>query len=95
MANFKYFSGEHQLEGVYNDGRKFFGYVNKSDLVFVAGKGWTGYVQADRVIEYKRNPSRHECDARCLNATGRVMKCECSCGGKNHGRGSSIVCEAA
>lgn len=51
-------------------------------------------VAATRMIQFKRAPSRHECDARCLNATGRVMKCECSCGGKNHGRGS-IVCEAA
>lgn len=95
MANFKYFSGEHQLQGVYHDAGKFYGYVSKEDLKFVAGKGWIGYVQADRVIEYKSNPSRHECDARCLNATGRIMKCECACGGKNHGRGSSIVCEAA
>jgi hypothetical protein len=26
----------------------------------------------------------HRCDARCLNGTGHV--CECSCGGRNHGR---------
>jgi hypothetical protein len=25
-----------------------------------------------------------------LNATGRTMKCECSCGGKNHGRGHAL-----
>lgn len=48
-----------------------------------------------RVVTYKSNPSKHECDARCINATGRTMQCECSCGGKNHGRGSSIKCEAA
>lgn len=29
----------------------------------------------------------HECDARCVHATGHV--CECSCGGKNHGAGWS------
>ena len=45
---------------------------------------------ATRYIEMKSMPSRHECDSRCLNATGRIMKCECSCGGKNHGKGSSI-----
>lgn len=95
MAKIKYFNGENELSGVYHDNGKFFGYVSKEDLVFVAGKGWTGYVQATRVIEYKSNPSRHECDARCLNATGRVMKCECSCGGKNHGRGSFVCAEAA
>lgn len=47
----------------------------------------------DRVINFKATPSLHECDARCMNATGRVMNCECSCGGKNHGRGS-MVCAA-
>ena len=36
-----------------------------------------------RVIDYKKNPSLHKCDARCMNARGR--SCECSCGGKNHG----------
>jgi hypothetical protein len=25
----------------------------------------------------------HECDARCMSATGHL--CECSCGGANHG----------
>lgn len=45
------------------------------------------YVPVDRAIEYKTNPSKHKCDARCQNATGRIMKCECSCGGRNHGIG--------
>lgn len=39
----------------------------------------------DRIIEYKRNPSLHHCDGRCLHAKGR--QCECSCGGANHGAG--------
>ena len=94
MANFKYFNGTDQLQGVYHDNGKYYGYVNKSDLYFVAGKGWQGYKVAERKIEYKSNPSKHECDSRCVNATGLIMKCECSCGGKNHGRGS-FVCEAA
>jgi hypothetical protein len=54
-----------------------------------------GYVKGNRTpfpvtraIEFKSFPSRHECDARCINATGRIMKCECSCGGKNHGKGA-------
>ena len=95
MAKIKYFSGSNELQGVYYDGNKAFGYVSKEDLVFVAGKGWTGYVAADRKIEFKSNPSRHECDSRCVNATGLIMKCECSCCGKNHGRGSSMICEEA
>lgn len=41
-----------------------------------------------RAIQYKLNPSKHVCDARCIHATGKVMKCECSCGGKNHGKGA-------
>lgn len=51
-----------------------------------ASGGWEVYPET-RAIEYKSRPSRHECDARCIHATGRVMKCECSCGGRNHGRG--------
>lgn len=53
------------------------------------------WVSITRTVEFKSNPSRHECDARCINATGRVMKCECACGGKNHGKGSALICEAA
>jgi hypothetical protein len=53
-------------------------------------------VPVTRLIEYKSFPSRHECDARCINATGRVMRCECSCGGKNHGKGAfNCTAEAA
>jgi hypothetical protein len=42
-----------------------------------------------RVIDYKAAPSRHECDARCMHARGRTMTCECSCGGRNHGKGTA------
>lgn len=94
MANIKHFSGDRELAGVHERNGKLFGYTSKSDLVYVAGKGWTGYTAVERSIEYKSNPSRHECDARCVNATGLIMKCECACGGKNHGRGQ-FVAEAA
>lgn len=40
-----------------------------------------------RIVEYKGNPSKHVCDARCVHATGKIMRCECSCGGANHGKG--------
>ena len=56
---------------------------NKLPRVYDASQGW---LRSTRIVEFKSNPSRHECDARCMNATGRVMKCECSCGGKNHGK---------
>jgi hypothetical protein len=39
-----------------------------------------------RQIEYKAQPSRHECNAKCLNGKHNG-KCECQCGGKNHGAG--------
>ena len=53
------------------------------------------WIRATRVVIRKNNPSQHDCDARCFNATGRTMQCECSCGGKNHGKGAVRVCEAA
>jgi hypothetical protein len=58
--------------------------------------GWNGtaWVRVTRVVEFKSSPSRHECDDRCLQATGRTMKCECACGGKNHGR-AAFTCIAA
>ena len=87
MANIKHFAGATELHGVHHRDGKLVGYVNKSDLFFVAGQGWQGYTAVERTIEYKSYPSRHVCDARCMNASGRIMKCECSCGGKNHGRG--------
>lgn len=58
---------------------------------YIAGRGWT---RITRTVTMKANPSRHECDARCMNASGRTMNCECSCGGANHGKGA-FKCEAA
>ena len=89
MAKIKHFAGTAELQGVHHRDGKLVGYVAKSDLFFVAGQGWQGYTAVERTVEYKSFPSRHVCDARCVNATGRIMKCECSCGGKNHGRGFS------
>lgn len=90
MANIKYFQGGNELvaKSVHYVGRQAFGTPVGFVPVFIPGTGWDrGYVKADRKIEYKSNPSKHVCDARCMNATGRTMQCECSCGGKNHGRG--------
>lgn len=62
-----------------------------------AARVWTGSAWDDkplpvsRTITFKARPSLHECDARCLHATGKTMNCECRCGGKNHGRGA-LVC---
>ena len=46
------------------------------------------YLPVEREVAYKTSPSKHVCDARCMNAKGRTMNCECACGGKNHGAGS-------
>lgn len=89
MANMLYFRGETQLTAVWHDGhysttaRHFSGIDQNGNRV-----------TAERVIERKSGASNHKCDARCLNATGKIMKCECSCNGKNHGRGA-FVCEVA
>lgn len=82
MANFRYFA---DLEGRT---------VRFDRVDYISPKNIRGYdeitkqwLQVSRTVEYKSNPSRHECDDRCIMATGRMMKCECKCGGKNHGRG--------
>lgn len=91
MANIKYFAD--LADGTTLEFRKV-DYRSRKDI-----RGYdhsTGqWVQCNRAVEYKKNPSRHECDDRCMNATGRIMKCECRCGGKNHGKGSSFRAEAA
>lgn len=85
-------------------GQRFYGTVNGQTVRFerVSNRtqsnkhddtwGWHAetrqWVKVERVVNYKSNPSRHECDARCMNASGRTMNCECACGGKNHGRGA-------
>lgn len=48
-------------------------------------------IPADRKVAYKSSPSRHRCDDRCVHATGRTMKCECACGGLNHGKGAGMA----
>lgn len=51
-----------------------------------------GPLPVQRVIAYKAFPSRHECNARCLN--GRCDgTCECRCGGANHGLGAVLQAE--
>jgi len=104
MANYRYFAdinGEAiELASIRHVGpgvraSAFEGVPVGTKPVFVAGKGFTGFIRATRKIEMKSAPSRHVCDARCFNATGRIMKCECSCGGKNHGRGAFACVEVA
>jgi len=84
MDNFKYFTeceGETvQLLNVYHDG-----HISSKAHHFTGTCPKCGQKHtANRKIEYKNRPSLHQCDARCEGATGH--KCECACGGKNHGR---------
>ena len=86
MANYRYFAdlnGETvELRNIRHDGS-----------IYTSAKHFSGtapdgsLIATTRMVQYKSNPSRHACDARCIHAKGRVMNCECSCGGKNHGRG--------
>jgi hypothetical protein len=98
----KYFNGETELRvsSMLNKefqakfpGVKGRRYDSFSMMVGVApGMLWKDAIPVERVVNYKSNPSKHECDARCMFAKGRTMTCECSCGGKNHGRGG-FKCE--
>jgi hypothetical protein len=87
MANLRFFAADQQLTAIRHDGSIFTGAKHHTGLTPAGVR-----VQVERIIERKSNPSNHKCDARCLNATG--FKCECSCGGKNHGAGN-FMCEAA
>ena len=84
MANMKHFAEFNGqavlLSSVWHDGS-----VSASARHFSGLTPDGARVQCSRVIEFKSNPSLHKCDDRCLTAKG--FKCECSCGGKNHGRG--------
>lgn len=86
MANFKYFTDT--AAGTVEAGRADY---RKDGPYLWSGTEW---LKVTRVIEMKTRPSRHACDDRCVHARGRIMKCECSCGGKNHGRGAKMA-EAA
>lgn len=102
MARFAYFADmqdgtTHEWRDTVVKGRviaaRGVDYISRGNIRgYVEGLGW---VKITRSIEMKSNPSRHVCDTRCINATGKIMRCECSCGGKNHGRGSFVCDEAA
>lgn len=88
MANIKYFHDAADGSTVSLVGVWFAGGSTKKAANF-HGVGPDGQkLAATRMIEMKPFPTRHACDSRCLNATGKIMKCECGCGGKNHGKGS-------
>jgi len=81
MANIKYFSDLPNGETV-----EFarVDYINRKNIRGFHEGQW---IKVNRMVEYKAFASKHVCDVRCMNANGRTMKCECACGGKNHGKG--------
>lgn len=94
MANIKAFNGSEQL--TYRampvaEFNKIFPGVKGLNAGWYGDK-WVGRTQAgtllpvERLITYKQFPSRHECNAKCLNGKHNGT-CECKCGGKNHGAG--------
>jgi hypothetical protein len=85
MANFRAFVDQPNGETLMF---KTFDYdqgANKLPRCWDAGS--RTWLRATRVVIRKAMPTLHECDSRCYNAHGRTMQCECSCGGKNHGKG--------
>ncbi len=107
MAMFKYFSdinGETvELQGYVQPVKRAEAEARWPGVKFIRFDGYCIQAMYDankvlrpitRAIEMKARPSRHDCDARCINATGKIMRCECACGGKNHGRGA-FHCSAA
>lgn len=91
MAKVLYFNGTTELKPKsihHNQQNKQVGEPIGFEPIYIQGEGWQhNYLPVNRIINYKSNPSKHECDARCMNASGRTMNCECACGGINHGKG--------
>jgi len=93
MMTVKYFSGTDELTGIHTLKRaqadrawpalKVKRQDSFSSLIGHPLSGPDAIYPVTRIIEYKRNPSKHKCDARCTHAKGR--QCECSCGGQFHG----------
>jgi hypothetical protein len=97
MADIRYFNAAdrlHLVHTVYTPEYVARGGVVPNRAAYAGGgmyfigntaKDGTGaWVPVTRAIEYKRNPSRHECDDRCMS--GHINgRCECRCGGRNHG----------
>lgn len=89
----KYFSGTDELKNVHQIKREFAQRAwprllvkrvgSYSSLVGHPLNGPDAIFPVTRIIEFKKNPSLHKCDARCTHAKGR--RCECSCGGQFHG----------
>jgi hypothetical protein len=101
MANVRHFYREEQLtrlESMLNDefARRFPGEKGVRCDGFKKRVGYTadhrGPFPVQRVITFKRFPTLHECNARCMGGNPNGT-CECSCGGRNHGLGAILAAE--
>ena len=87
MANMRYYADLPTGETVESRNRADYDLgSNRKPRIYCPDR--QAWFRVTRVVVRKSSPSLHECDARCLNANGRTMNCECKCGGKNHGKGS-------
>ena len=86
MANFRYFADTAERTV------SFKSVDHRRDGAYGYDYETRQWIKTTRKVVLKSNPSRHECDARCLNASGKTMNCDCACGGANHGRGA-IQCQ--
>lgn len=96
MPKVLYFSGLIELKPKsvhYNMLNKRVGEPIDYEPIYITGEGWQhNYLPVNRIVRYHNVHLKHECDARCINASGHTMNCECACGGKNHGKGA-FSCE--
>jgi len=93
MANYRFFADFDDGSTLMTKNADYNRGADKMPRIWDASsRTWT---RATRIVIRKNFPSLHKCDARCMNATGRTMQCECSCGGENHGKGSTRTCVVA
>ena len=92
VGTMKYFDGTTELFNVRSMAGPKFVELFGSDVKGKAFDSFSKLVADDadgvlhpvrRSIYYRNRPSLHECNGRCMGATGE--NCECSCGGANHG----------
>lgn len=99
MANVKYFFGTKELDFIWLidikefqakfPGERGMNYPTPTQRYVGGCKGETTVHPVQRRITYKAFPSKHECNAKCLNGR-HDGACECQCGGVNHGLGALL-----
>lgn len=73
-------------------GMKYDGFAKR--VAPAIGGSWNDLYPVTRVIRYKKSPSLHVCNSKCMGGNPNGT-CECSCGGVNHGRAGFTIAAAA